>query len=293
MFDPKEYQLLDFGDGRRLERFGDVTLDRPAPAAERFRPADVERWDESNARFLRGRKKTGRWEGRAPENWEIRHGRAVFELHRSPFGHLGVFPEQADNWDRIDRAVRQLQESLGRPPVVLNLFAYTGGSTLAAALAGAEVTHVDAAGNTVARARKNAELSGLADAPIRWIVEDALKFVKREVKRDRRYDGIILDPPSYGHGAKGQVWRLSNHLAPLLRNCLQLTVDSPSRFVLLTCHTPGYEHRTLKEILTEELDRCGEDRPTTPKIDTRAMSITAATDKRFPAGDAVFMTEFS
>ena len=150
------------------------------------------------------RRGNGRDRRELPERWTIAHGPLQFELKRTDFGHLGLFPEQAENWDWIAERVA----AAGRPLKVLNLFAYTGGSTLAAAAAGAEVVHVDAAKNIVAWARRNAELSGLADAPIRWIAEDAMKFVKRELKRGNRYDAVILDPPSYGHGPQGEVWRL-------------------------------------------------------------------------------------
>ena len=168
-----------------------------------------------------------------------RTGRCVLELKRTNFGHLGLFPEQAANWPWI-------AEQVASAPAmrVLNLFAYTGGSTLAAAAAGAEVVHVDAAKNIVAWARRNAALSGLADAPIHWIAEDALKFVKRELRRENRYDAVILDPPSYGHGAHGEVWRLSQHLPRLLELCGQLTAGR-RRFMLLTCHTPDFEPARL------------------------------------------------
>ena len=161
---------------------------------------------------------------------------------------MGLFPEQADNWAWIDERVRKA----GRPLKVLNLFAYTGGSTLAAAAAGAETVHVDAAKNIVAWARRNAELSDLPAAPIRWIVEDARKFVKRELRRGNRYDAVILDPPSYGHGPRGEVWRLPKHLPRLLSLCGQLTAGRPE-FMLLTCHTPGYEPSTLARMLFEAL----------------------------------------
>ncbi len=251
MFSPDQYSLLDFGNGRRLERFGPLVLDRPCPAVEGIACADRGRWAQADARFGdRGSEKECWSEsGELPERWTIAHEQLQFELKRTEFGHLGVFPEQSVNWDWIAKQA----EGFGPGMKVLNLFAYTGGCTLAAAAAGAEVVHVDAAKNTVSWARRNAELSGLAEAPIRWIVDDAAKFVRREVKRGNQYDAVILDPPSYGHGARGEVWRLSKDLEPLLKNCAQLT-SGRRRFILLTCHTPGYEPQRLSELLAEACD---------------------------------------
>jgi 23S rRNA (cytosine1962-C5)-methyltransferase len=292
------YQLLDFGDGRRLERFGDIVLDRPCPAAEAFGRADPDRWTTADARFEGRENEKGRWTDRRelPERWTVSHGPLRFELKRTDFGHLGLFPEQIENWQWIMRTLstpptnlrsvpgegqgegavqkeegRRLKGDEGsgfrvqgsetrvrpsslapRPsplaPKVLNLFAYTGGSTLAAAAAGAEVVHVDAAENVVAWAHRNAELSGLAQSPIRWIAEDAVKFVRRELKRGNRYDAVVLDPPSYGHGPRGEVWRLSKHLPRLLAMCGELTAGRP-QFMLLTCHTPGYDAEVLSEMV--------------------------------------------
>jgi 23S rRNA (cytosine1962-C5)-methyltransferase len=275
------YQLLDFGDGRRLERFGAVTLDRPCPAAEFFSPADPDAWALADARFEGREQQKGMWTDRRtlPERWMVAHGSMQFELKRTDFGHVGLFPEQAENWDwiagimacRLERETKNkdipttpnsphpLPISGHRPKVgrergvslkILNLFAYTGGSTLAAAKAGAEVVHVDAAKNVVAWARRNAELSGLTDASIRWIAEDAEKFAKRELKRGNYYDAVILDPPSYGHGPRGEVWQLSKHLPGLLSLCHELTAGR-AEFMLLTCHTPGYDAKPLSDMLEE------------------------------------------
>ena len=250
MFSPDQYQLLDFGDGRRLESFGPWRLDRPCPTAEATPRTDPRAWRRTDARFDRAGDEDGRWSGaeQMPERWTIAHGTARLELKCGPFGHVGVFAEQAANWDWIAEQV----EASPKPLKVLNLFAYTGGSTLAAAAAGAEVVHVDAARNTVAWARRNAERSGLADAPIRWIAEDAMRFVRRELKRGNMYDAVILDPPSYGHGPRGEVWQLSSHLAPLVAMCGQLTAGR-RRFMLLTCHTPGVGPDELAEMLVASL----------------------------------------
>jgi 23S rRNA (cytosine1962-C5)-methyltransferase len=169
-----------------------------------------------------------------------------FELKPTESGQIGIFPEQAENWDWIDRQVRRADREL----TLLNLFAYTGGSTLAAARAGARVVHIDAAKNVVRWARRNAQISGLEEAPIRWIAEDAQRFVERELRRGNRYDGVILDPPSYGHGPQGEVWKLSDHLMPLLEKCGQLTRSRRALF-LLTCHTPGFGPAELEASLAD------------------------------------------
>ncbi len=251
MFSPDQYALLDFGRGRRLERLARVVLDRPCPAVEGLPVSDPALWKTADARFERRGPRDGQWVlARAlPDRWTVAHGRAVFELKRTDFGHLGLFPEQAVNWDWIaERAARG-----SRPMRILNLFAYTGGSTLAAADASAEVTHVDAAGNIVEWARRNARLSGLEDARVRWICEDALKFVKRELRRGAEYEAVILDPPSYGHGRRGEVWRLGRDLPRLLRYCGELTAGR-RRFLLLTAHTPGFGPKRLANMVTEALD---------------------------------------
>jgi 23S rRNA (cytosine1962-C5)-methyltransferase len=201
-----------------------------------------------------------------------------FELKRTEFGHVGMFPEQAENWRWIAEEIRNQQ---GHVPRVLNLFAYTGGSTLAAARAGAEVVHVDAAKNVVGWARRNAELSGLADASIRWIAEDAVKFVERELKRGNRYDAVILDPPSYGHGPRGEVWRVSKDLARLLSLCRELTAGG-GRFVLLTCHTPGYEAKSLHDMM-EHVGFSG----SAGEIEAKALSIRACDGRELPSGSVV------
>jgi 23S rRNA (cytosine1962-C5)-methyltransferase len=183
-----------------------------------------------------------------PPTWTVSYEKIQFELKLTNFGHVGLFPEQADNWDWINTQIENARQVESDKPLrVLNLFAYTGGSTLAAGASGAEVTHVDAARTVVGWARRNAELSGLSAAPIRWIVDDAMKFARRELKRGQRYDAIILDPPSYGHGAGGESWKLDEDLAKLLSVCRELTVRP--QFVLLSCHAPDYKPPRLAECL--------------------------------------------
>ena len=237
-FAEDQYQLLDFGDGRKLERFGPYVIDRPSPACEGRRPANRNLWHSADACFERTGEQSGRWSpaGALPESWTVEHAHFAFELRATPFGHVGLFPEQASNWDWLAERVSQS----GRPLKVLNLFAYTGGATLACAAAGAQVVHVDAARNVVQWARRNAAASGLAEAPIRWLVEDAVRFVRREAQRQSTYDGVVLDPPSYGHGPRGESWKIDADLMPLLTDCVRLTRGRLA-FLLLTCHTPGWD----------------------------------------------------
>jgi 23S rRNA (cytosine1962-C5)-methyltransferase len=263
-----QYELVDFGDGRKLERFGDVMLNRPCPAAEGVAKALPEVWNGATARFRGPRTGDGSWSPNprqwTPSDWHYAHNGAVslrLQLEPLPSGQIGVFPEQRENWDWIARQVgRPAERRSGdeRKLRVLNLFAYTGGSTLAAAASGAEVVHIDAAHNMVDRARQNALLSGLGERPIRWIPEDAMKFCRREVKRGNRYDAVILDPPTYGHGPKGEAWKINEHLLPLLQQCGELTSDSRA-FVLVTCHSPGIGAAELSAYLSEGIfGHCGQ-----------------------------------
>jgi 23S rRNA (cytosine1962-C5)-methyltransferase len=282
MFSADQYELLDFGEGRRLERFGPLTLDRPCPSADRVARGNPARWQSVDARFDRRTEHSGAWTaaGELPERWTVRHDRLRLELKRTDYGHVGLFAEQAEHWSWIAAQVASAA-SQGPPLRVLNLFAYTGGSTLAAAAAGAEVTHVDGAKNILAWARANAALSGLAEAPIRWIGEDVLKFCKRELKRGSLYDAVILDPPSYGHGPRGEVWRLSKHLAKLLEVCAELTAGR-RQFMLLTCHTPGYDAPRLKRMAAEAWG----DAPL-GAIDAREMNLRSAAGRELPCGVCV------
>jgi 23S rRNA (cytosine1962-C5)-methyltransferase len=284
-----QYELLDFGDGRKLERFGSVVLNRPCSAADGVAKSRPELWDAITARFRGPRTGDGSWtpppKAWTPTDWHFAHEDdqdeiAAFRLHLEalPSGQVGVFPEQRENWDWIARQVAKSQAALGRPLRVLNLFAYTGGSTLAAAAAGAEVVHIDAARNIVDRARENAELSGLADRPIRWIAEDAMKFCRRELKRGNRYDAAILDPPSYGHGPKGEVWQIGTHLLPLLELCGQLTAESRA-FILVSCHSPGIGLAELAAYLADGIfGHCGQ----LPAADE--LPLATSSGRRLPAG---------
>lgn len=250
MFALDQYELLDFGDGRKLERFGRYVLDRPSPAAEGEAKMDPELWGSANAQFRRKEGQKGVWLGDLPRDWEIACREFRLQLKPTEVGHLGVFPEQAANWSIINKCVSHAISVNAVPPKVLNLFAYTGGSSLAAAAAGAEVVHVDSARNVVSWARKNADISTLGDAKIRWIDEDARKFVEREIRRGNSYDIVILDPPSYGHGPKGQVWKLAKDLMPLLEMCGELTKQN-RLMLLLTCHSTGISGADLEAMLAD------------------------------------------
>ncbi|MEX2187522.1 MAG: class I SAM-dependent methyltransferase [Pirellulales bacterium] len=251
MFASDQYELIDVGVGRKLERFGPWILDRPCVAAGEHACRLPGEWNLAHARYERTTGERGDWRSAVelPERWTIRHGPIALEIKLTPFGHVGVFPEQADNWDWIGERIRTFAAATGlqRRPKVLNLFAYTGASTLAAAAARAEVVHIDAAANTVAWARRNAELSGLADAPIRWIVEDARKFVDREVRRGNKYDLVIADPPAYGHGPKGQPWELLRDLATLSTAASAL-VDPAAGATLYTHHSDSLSIAALRDL---------------------------------------------
>lgn len=235
----RAHALLDAGEERRLERFGDVVVDRPAPTAGEPK-RDPAAWASADLVF---RRYVG-WTAVAdegPRPWVVADGDLRFELRPSESGQVGLFPEQATNRAWVAQQLRRTREAEGmeRQPTLLNLFAYTGAVTLAAAAAGAAVTHVDGSRPSVAWARRNAELSGLADRPVRWIVDDAAAFVAREIRRGRRYDAVVLDPPSYGHAPGGRTWRLEERLAELLDACAALTGGDPL-FALASAHTPGF-----------------------------------------------------
>ena len=233
----EDYALLDSGNGKKLERYGAITVVRPEPQCWWLPTLAGERWSEANAVFDPSRDneedEEGRWKttSQIPAQWPLGWGEAKFLARLTPFRHLAFFPEQAANWAWIDARLR----GLGRPARVLNLFGYTGVATLVAAAAGAEVTHVDASKKSVGWARENAALAGLDGRPIRWIVEDARRYVQREVRRGSKYDAIILDPPKYGRGPTGEVWRLFEDLPGLLNDCAALLSDRAD-FLLLNAY---------------------------------------------------------
>ena len=247
----KDYEVIDCSKGEKLERWGDYILVRPDPQVIWDTPRKEKGWHKMNAHYPRSKKGGGEWEFfDLPQQWSIHYRSLTFQLKPFSFKHTGLFPEQAANWDWFSELIKKA----GRPVKVLNLFAYTGGATIAAAAAGASVTHVDASKGMVTWAKENAASSGLADAPIRWIVDDCVKFVEREIRRGNHYDAIIMDPPSYGRGPKGEIWKIEESIHPLVKLCAQLLVDRPL-FFLINSYTTGLQPAVLSYLIGTELKR--------------------------------------
>lgn len=244
--DWKDYKILDTSNGEKLESWGKTLFIRPDPQIIWNTPRNHPSWKRAHGHYIRSNKGGGEWHfaNKIPESWTISYKDLTFVIRPTGFKHTGLFPEQAVNWDYFDRTIR----SAGRPIKVLNLFAYTGGATLACANAGASVCHVDASKGMVAWARENAAASGLADKPIRWIVDDCEKFVAREIRRGNRYDAIIMDPPSYGRGPGGEVWQLEEHVYPLVELCSQVLSDNPL-FFALNSYTTGLSPSVMEYLL--------------------------------------------
>ena len=252
--DWKDYELLDCSGGERLERWGNVVLIRPDPQVIWNTPKEHPLWHRADARYVRSKEVGGQWECRRqlPEAWNINYKDLQFKISPTGFKHTGLFPEQAVNWDMM----REKITGAGRSIKVLNLFAYTGGATLAAASAGASVCHVDAAKGMVHWARENAELSSLAERPIRWIVDDCAKFVEREIRRGNTYDAIIMDPPSYGRGPGGEVWKLEDQIYDLVKLCTGVLSDEPL-FFLLNSYTTGLSASAMAYVLGVNMQKFG------------------------------------
>ncbi len=245
----KDYEVLDTSNGEKLERWGNYLLVRPDPQVVWNTPHTNPGWKKKNGHYHRSSKGGGEWEFFSlPQQWSIHYGKLTFQLKPFSFKHTGLFPEQAANWDWFSNLI----QNANRPITVLNLFAYTGGATLAAAAAGASVTHVDASKGMVAWAKENAASSGLSDAPIRWIVDDCQKFVEREIRRGNHYDAIIMDPPSYGRGPKGEIWKIEDAIHPLVSLCSQLLSDKPL-FFLINSYTTGFAASVLTYLLGLEV----------------------------------------
>ena len=241
----KDYELLDCGGGEKLERWGDQILVRPDPQAIWESDRKNRGWRTANARYSRSSTGGGHWDkNKLPENWPIAYKNLRFQVKPMNFKHTGLFPEQAANWDFAMDQIRRA----GRPIRVLNLFAYTGGATLSAAKAGAAVTHVDASKGMVTWAKENAAASGLSDAPIRWLVDDCVKFVEREIRRGNHYDGIIMDPPSYGRGPKGEIWKIEESIYPFIELTTQILSDDPL-FFLINSYTTGLQPAVLNYMM--------------------------------------------
>ena len=254
----KDYEVLDTSNGEKLERWGKYILVRPDPQVIWNTPHDHPMWKKKNGHYHRSARGGGEWEFfDLPEQWSIRYRELTFRLKPFSFKHTGLFPEQAVNWDWFSSIIKSAV-SEGRSVKVLNLFAYTGGATLAAAAAGAAVTHVDASKGMVTWAKENAVASGLADRPIRWLVDDCAKFVEREIRRGNRYDGIIMDPPSYGRGPKGETWKIEENVFPFIQRAASLLAGEPL-FFLINSYTTGLQPATLsymmKLVFPEELGK--------------------------------------
>lgn len=244
----KDYEVLDTSNGEKLERWGKYLLVRPDPQVIWDTPKTNRGWSRMNGHYHRSKKGGGEWEFfDLPQQWAIHYKDLTFNLKPFSFKHTGLFPEQAANWDWFSNKIR-LAKASGRQVKVLNLFAYTGGATLAAAAAGASVTHVDASKGMVGWAKENARSSGLEDAPIRWIVDDCVKFVEREIRRGNHYDAIIMDPPSYGRGPKGEIWKIEESVYPLVKLCTQILSDDPL-FFLINSYTTGLQPAVLAYML--------------------------------------------
>ena len=250
----KDYEVIDTSQGEKLERWGDYLLVRPDPQVIWNTPKRHRGWKHPNGHYHRSSRGGGEWEFfDLPQQWSISYDSSAchgltFNLKPFSFKHTGLFPEQAVNWDWFSEKIR----NAGRPVKVLNLFAYTGGATLAAAAAGANVTHVDASKGMVGWAKENAVSSGLEKAPIRWLVDDCMKFVEREIRRGNHYDGIIMDPPSYGRGPKGEIWKIEESIHPFIQACTRLLSDDPL-FFLVNSYTTGLAPAVLTYMISTEL----------------------------------------
>lgn len=261
------YVLVDSGNQKKIERFGPYTIVRPCSQAL-WKPTK-DNWEGANAHFSRDG--GNKWSGSLPKKWVVEHGGIKFALAPTDFGHLGVFPEHRMIWEWACGLIKPQDQ-------VLNLFAYSGGATMALAKAGAQVCHLDASSGMVDWARENAKLNGLSGHPIRWIVDDAMKFLKREIKRGRRYEGILLDPPSFGRGAQGEVFKIERDIGPLLEMCVELLSDRPV-FLACTNHTPGMTPIVMQHLMEEVVD-CG-------KIEAGELVLEPEHGRAIPTGTYV------
>lgn len=244
----KDYEVIDTSNGEKLERWGDYYLVRPDPQVIWDTKRIDNKWKKPNGHYYRSSKGGGNWEFfNLPDEWQIGYKDLRFNLKPFSFKHTGLFPEQAANWDWFSSIIKKARDE-GRSVKVLNLFAYTGGATLSAAAAGANVTHVDASKGMVGWAKENAASSGLSDAPIRWLVDDCVKFVEREIRRGNKYDAIIMDPPSYGRGPKGEIWKIEESIFPFINLCTEILADEPL-FFLINSYTTGLQPAVLSYMI--------------------------------------------
>lgn len=274
------YTLLDSGDMQKLEQIGPYLLVRPAPQAIWTPRLPRAAWDKADGVYVRESEGGGHWawKSKVKREFDVLFNSLALELRLTNFGHLGLFPEQAENWDWLRRLIRaRMKRTNDRNLHVLNLFGYTGGSTLAASQAGAHVVHLDAAKGVVDWARKNAKICDLDERPIRWIVDDALKFVKREQRRKTHYQGIILDPPSFGRGPQGEVFKIEKDLIPLLEACSEI-LGGDALFALYSCHTPGFTPITLANQLGELVGKRG------GTLESGEMTVAETGGRLLPSG---------
>ena len=244
--DWKDYEILDMANGEKLERWGDFKLIRPDPQIIWKNKSFPNKWNDANARYNRSNTGGGAWEykKRLPESWQIKYKDLTFNIKPMGFKHTGLFPEQAVNWDWMIRKIKDSKREIK----VLNLFAYTGGATVACLSAGASVCHVDSSKGMTTWAKENVESSGLRDKPVRFIVDDVIKFVNREIRRGNKYDAIIMDPPSYGRGKNGEVWQFENNISELIELCTEVLSDNPL-FFLINSYTTGISSKVLANLL--------------------------------------------
>ncbi|MDO8340374.1 MAG: class I SAM-dependent methyltransferase [Candidatus Woesebacteria bacterium] len=246
-----DYELIDSGNGRRLEKFADYILDRPDPQIVWDKKLEKDEWNKADAVFTRTFNDKGKWvknNPKMPDSWQITHNNLKFILKLTPFKHTGIFPEQSWQWDLISEKIKKEKREVN----ILNLFGYTGAATLAACRAGAKITHVDASKPAITWFRENQKLSGLMERPVRIIIDDCLKFTQREIKRGVTYDGIIMDPPVYGHGPNGETWKFNEDFPKLLENCIKLLSINPI-FVICNAYAISTSSLTLANILKDKL----------------------------------------
>ena len=250
----KDYEIIDMADGEKLERWGNITLIRPDPQIIWKSKSFPKEWKSADATYNRSKTGGGSWNynTKLPQNWQIKYRNLTFNIKPMGFKHTGLFPEQAVNWDWMDMKIKEA----GRPIKVLNLFAYTGGATVACLAAGASVCHVDSSKGMVSWAKENVVSSGLKDKHVRYIIDDVVKFVEREIRRENKYDAIIMDPPSYGRGAKGEVWQFENNIADLVELCTKVLSDKPL-FFLINSYTTGISSQVLANILSLNIKNKG------------------------------------
>ncbi len=278
MFDRDQYELIDFGQGTKVERFGGKLIARESPSVDRFRSQNPIEGFEVDASF--DRRETGKtgWHGTIESAWHVTHGPFQFSLRQTPTGQVGVFPEQSLNWDWIADQAEIVDGSRA-----INLFGYTGGSTLALAAAGAKVTHVDSASSVVAWARENAESSNLEERPIRWIVEDAMKFVRREIKRGNTYDVFVADPPSFGRGPKNETWKIERDIETLIECAAELCPEP--KMMIVSYHTPSLRRATVSSLMSERFRGKG-------TVSNLGLTLKTADNRILPSGDCVrFLAE--